>query len=177
MELELDQIQKLCKFFHSKVLGLNPVKLTKSTTDGKYQDFETDGYCVSIVDRTYKIGWNTIRTRKLVLTDEPYSTDPKCKNVLSISKSTNESGKINDELIVLDGNKPIIYSNNTSTLYVNKLLTLEKFFENSIMSDITIDYEYFRLAMELKQKFQSEQKRIVLQYRLIDNEKLKRTNL
>lgn len=179
LDIDFVVLEKLCKFHQSKILGLNPerinlVLLDNDRTKTKYKEFKTDGYYVNLVDEVSRNAYYTTSHRRyLGLSLKPLNEGGKI--LLKIEKSTSEDGLINDERIILNGKCPIKYKNKGTELAVNKYLTKEKFFENAIMSDIALDYEYFELAMRMKRDFQDMNKRIEFRFKNIDPEIFKRT--
>lgn len=179
LDIDFEVLQKLCKFHQSKILGLNPERINLVLEDNnkgkkKYKEFKTDGYYVNLIDEvTRNAYYSTTHRRYLGLSTKPLNEGGKI--ILSIEKSDSESGIINDKLIILNGKNPIKYKNNGTELSVNKYLTKEKFFENAIMSDIALDYEYFELAMRMKRDFQELNKKIQFRFKNIDPEIFKRT--
>ena len=180
MEYDLDVLEKLCKFHQSKVLGLNPVRvstnhLVKDEIKFKYKEFKTDGYYVNVIheDVRSKYGYISSHRRYVGLTLTPISEGGRI--ILSIEKSDSGEGEITEHKVVLNGSNVIRYRNNDVELTVNKYLTKDKFFENILMSDINLEYKYFEFAMNLKQKLQSQNKRIMINFDRVDNDILKRT--
>lgn len=181
LDIDFEVLEKLCKFHQSKILGLNPerinlVLLDNDRTKTKYKEFKTDGYYVNLIDEvTRNAYYTTTHRRYLGLSSKPLNEGGKI--LLSIEKSTSDEGIINNERIILNGKNPIKYRNNGTELSVNKYLTKEKFFENAIISDIALDYEYFELAMRIKRDFQDMNKKIQFRFNDIDPEIFKRTNV
>lgn len=179
LDIDFEVLEKLCKFHQSKILGLNPERINLVLRDDnngktKYKEFKTDGYYVNLIDEVLRSRYyTTVHRRYLGLSSKPLIEGGKI--LLSIEKSTTEEGLINDERIILNGKNPIKYKNKGTELAVNKYLTKDKFFENAVMSDISLEYKYFELAMRMKRDFQELNKRIEFRFKNIDSEIFKRT--
>lgn len=182
MEYDFEVLERLCKFHQTKVLGLSPERVStkhvvKDEIKFKYKEFKTDGYYVNIIHEDVRSMYGYIQhhRRYVGLSLTPLSEGGKV--ILSIEKSDSGEGEITEHKVVLNGSNVIRYQNNGVQLTVNKFLTKDKFFENIIMSDINLEYKYFELAMNLKQKLQSQNKKIIFKFNEVDNEILKRTIL
>ena len=180
MEFDLEVLEKLCKFHQSKVLGLSPVRVSTTLTvkdevKFKYKEFKTDGYYVNIIheDVRSKFGYISSHRRYVGLSLKPLSEGGQI--ILSIEKSDSGDGEITEKQIIMNGSNVIRYKNGNVQLSVNKYLTKDKFFENAIMTDISLEYKYFEFAMKLKQELQSHNKKITFKFNEVDNEILKRT--
>lgn len=178
LDIDFEVLEKLCKFHQSKILGLNPERINLVLEDNKngkkkYKEFKTDGYYVNLIDHVYYENYSTVHRRYLGLTKKPLNEGGVV--FFSIEKADSDDGIINDKFIILNGKNPIKYKNLGTKLSVNKYLTKEKFFENAIMSDIALDYEYFELAMRMKRDFQDLNKKIQFRFNEIDPEIFKRT--